>query len=63
VHRCITSEPIEYDKVINDPSMEKGDDDKHTSIITMSIVFAAFIISPLTECLGSVLELNVCKNK
>lgn len=28
-------------------------------MITLIIVFVAFIISPMTECLGPVLELNV----
>lgn len=34
------------------------DNDAHTTKITLAIVLTAFIISPMTECLGPVLELN-----
>lgn len=43
-----------------DPTLELGEDnDIHTTKITLAIVFGAFIISPMTQCLGPVLELNV----
>lgn len=42
-----------------DPSQEKGENDEHSVKITLAIVLTAFIISPMTECLGPVLELNV----
>lgn len=42
-----------------DPTQEMGDDnDAYTTKITLAIVLTAFIISPMTECLGPVLELN-----
>ncbi|KAG4076662.1 hypothetical protein HA402_001949 [Bradysia odoriphaga] len=41
-----------------DPSQEKGDNDEHSVRITLAIVLTAFFISPMTECLGPVLELN-----
>lgn len=56
--RFRSSEPIDFDKE-KDPTQEHGDNDKESAIITLAIVFTAFIISPLTDCLGSVLELNV----
>lgn len=43
-----------------DPSQEKGEHfEKHSTTITLAIVLTAFIISPMTDCLGPVLELNV----
>lgn len=42
-----------------DPSQEKGENDEHSVKITLAIVLTAFLISPMTECLGPVLELNV----
>lgn len=60
-HRYKTHAPIEVNKEC-DPSLEVGqpaDDDEHNTAITMAIVLTAFIISPMTECLGPVLELNV----
>ena len=51
--------PLDLDKEQRDPSQEVGDNDKKTVTITLAIVFSAFIISPMTECLGPVLELNV----
>lgn len=43
-----------------DPTEETGEEDEENSvIITLVIVFLAFIISPGTDCLGPILELNV----
>lgn len=58
MQRYYSTEPIEFEKE-KDPKHEHGDDEKHYIAITLGIVFAAFIISPMTECLGPVLELNV----
>lgn len=58
VHKFILKENVEapHDQ---DPSLEKGTEtDEYSTIITLAIVFTAFVISPLTDCLGSVLELN-----
>ncbi|XP_063698102.1 putative sodium-coupled neutral amino acid transporter 11 [Culicoides brevitarsis] len=42
-----------------DPTEETGEEDEENSvIITLVIVFLAFIISPGTDCLGPILELN-----
>uniref|UniRef100_A0A1B0CDE8 Putative sodium-coupled neutral amino acid transporter 11 n=1 Tax=Lutzomyia longipalpis TaxID=7200 RepID=A0A1B0CDE8_LUTLO len=57
LQRFITSELPELDKE-KDPSQQTEDNDRHSMIITLSILFLAFIISPMTDCLGSVLELN-----
>lgn len=53
-----STEPMELDKQL-DPKEEHGEHDQHYVPITLSIIFAAFIVSPLTDCLGPVLELNV----
>lgn len=58
INRWQNHEPIDYDKE-KDPSQQTEDHDKHSVPITLAIIFIAFIISPMTECLGSVLELNV----
>lgn len=60
VHRFVLKEPISEFTQDKDPSLEKGAEiDEYSKAITMAIVFSAFIISPMTDCLGSVLELNV----
>lgn len=60
VHRFVLKEPISELTDEKDPKKEKGDEmDEYSRNITLAIVFSAFIISPMTECLGSVLELNV----
>lgn len=45
----------------SDPNMQEltDDTDVYTTKITLAIVLTAFVISPMTECLGPVLELNV----
>ncbi|XP_055374532.1 putative sodium-coupled neutral amino acid transporter 11 [Condylostylus longicornis] len=60
VHKFILKEDIEFSQVDKDPSAEKGigEKDEYARSITLAIVFTAFILSPLTECLGPVLELN-----
>ncbi|KAH8331419.1 hypothetical protein KR074_002783, partial [Drosophila pseudoananassae] len=59
VHRFVLKEPISEFTQDKDPSLEKGAEiDEYSKAITMAIVFSAFIISPMTDCLGSVLELN-----
>ncbi|XP_036228446.1 putative sodium-coupled neutral amino acid transporter 11 isoform X4 [Bactrocera oleae] len=59
VHRFVLKEPISELTLDKDPNLEKGADfDEYGKTITLAIVFSAFIISPLTDCLGSVLELN-----
>ncbi|CAD6998650.1 unnamed protein product [Ceratitis capitata] len=59
VHRFVLKEPISEFTLDKDPNLEKGADiDEYSKTITLAIVFSAFIISPLTDCLGSVLELN-----
>lgn len=58
-HRYILKEQFEFTQE-KDINLEKGlDNDTSTNIITLAIVFLAFVISPLTECLGPILELNV----
>ncbi|XP_050091910.1 putative sodium-coupled neutral amino acid transporter 11 [Anopheles aquasalis] len=58
VRRFYSHEAVEYDTDA-DPSHVTGEeDDRQSMITTLLIVFAAFIISPYTECLGPVLELN-----
>lgn len=53
-------EPISELTTEKDPKREKGaETDEYSRNITLAIVFSAFVISPMTECLGSVLELNV----
>lgn len=42
-----------------DPKEQTEDHDKFSVPITLGIIFIAFIVSPMTECLGPVLELNV----
>lgn len=37
------------------------DNDVLSTRITLAIVLIAFLISPMTECLGPVLELNVSR--
>ncbi|KAH8258093.1 hypothetical protein KR038_005687, partial [Drosophila bunnanda] len=59
VHRFVLKEPISEFTQDKDPSLEKGAEiDEYSKAITMAIVFSAFVISPMTDCLGSVLELN-----
>uniref|UniRef100_A0A6B2EG43 Putative sodium-coupled neutral amino acid transporter 11 n=1 Tax=Phlebotomus kandelakii TaxID=1109342 RepID=A0A6B2EG43_9DIPT len=57
LQRFVTSELPDMDKE-KDPSQQTEDNDRHTVIITLGILALAFIISPMTDCLGSVLELN-----
>lgn len=60
VHRFVLKEPISELTDEKDPKREKGIEvDEYSRNITLAIVFSAFVISPMTECLGSVLELNV----
>lgn len=62
VHRFVLKEPISEFTQDKDPSLEKGAIiDEYSKAITMAIVFSAFVISPMTDCLGSVLELNVSR--
>uniref|UniRef100_A0A1A9VTA5 Putative sodium-coupled neutral amino acid transporter 11 n=1 Tax=Glossina austeni TaxID=7395 RepID=A0A1A9VTA5_GLOAU len=59
VHRFVLKEPISEFTQDKDPKREKGAEvDEYSKTITLAIVFSAFVISPMTECLGSVLELN-----
>lgn len=61
MHRYQTHGPIEVENQ-RDPTQEVGntvEEDQHNTTITLAIVLTAFIISPMTECLGPVLELNV----
>ncbi|TDG51746.1 hypothetical protein AWZ03_001806 [Drosophila navojoa] len=59
VHRFVLKEPISEFTQDKDPNLEKGAEiDEYSKAITLAIVFSAFIISPMTDCLGSVLELN-----
>lgn len=59
IHRYQSSSPVEYEKEL-DPTQEVGEDnDIYSTKITLAIVLTAFFISPMTECLGPVLELNV----
>uniref|UniRef100_A0A182MNF3 Putative sodium-coupled neutral amino acid transporter 11 n=1 Tax=Anopheles culicifacies TaxID=139723 RepID=A0A182MNF3_9DIPT len=59
IKRFYSQEVVEYD-TDKDPSHVTGEeDDRKSMITTLVIVFTAFIISPYTECLGPVLELNV----
>lgn len=59
IHRYQSTGPVECEKEM-DPTQEVGtDNDEHSTTITLAIVLTAFIISPMTECLGPVLELNV----
>jgi len=58
----VLKEPISEFTQDKDPSLEKGAIiDEYSKAITMAIVFSAFVISPMTDCLGSVLELNVSR--
>ncbi|GAB0089946.1 putative sodium-coupled neutral amino acid transporter 11 [Sergentomyia squamirostris] len=57
LQRFVSSEPLELDKE-KDPAQQTEDNDRQSVIITLSIIFLAFVISPMTDCLGSVLELN-----
>jgi len=58
IKRFYSHEFVEYDKNA-DPKEEAGEDSDNTVLITLAIVFAAFFVSPTTECLGPILELNV----
>lgn len=59
IHRYQSVGPIECEKEV-DPTQVIGDEqDEYSTKITLAIVLTAFMISPLTECLGPVLELNV----
>lgn len=63
IHRYQSTGPVECEKE-SDPTLEVGtENDEHSTAITLAIVLTAFIISPMTECLGPVLELNVISNK
>lgn len=63
IKRFYSQEVVEYD-TDKDPSNVTGSDEDEKSVVTtLVIVFAAFIISPYTECLGPVLELNVSPHK
>lgn len=63
IHRYQSTGPVECEKE-SDPTLEVGtDNDEHSTAITLAIVLTAFIISPMTECLGPVLELNVISIK
>ncbi|XP_055530400.1 putative sodium-coupled neutral amino acid transporter 11 [Wyeomyia smithii] len=57
IKRFYSSEVVEYD-TDKDPSHATGEEDQKSVATTLVIVFAAFILSPYTECLGPVLELN-----
>ncbi|XP_055619866.1 putative sodium-coupled neutral amino acid transporter 11 [Toxorhynchites rutilus septentrionalis] len=58
IKRFYSQEVVEYD-TDKDPSNVTGSEEDEKSVATtLVIVFAAFIISPYTECLGPVLELN-----
>lgn len=61
IHRYQSTGPVECDKELDPKLVEEGDVefDKQSKYITLVIVLTAFFISPLTECLGPVLELNV----
>lgn len=58
INRWQNHESIDFEQE-KDPSQQTEDNDKHSVPITLVIIFVAFILSPMTECLGSVLELNV----
>lgn len=58
IRRFNSTDFVEYEKDL-DPKDEHGEDSENNVIITLAIVFAAFFVSPHTECLGPVLELNV----
>lgn len=63
IHRYQATGPIECEKEV-DPTLEVGaESDEHSTAITLAIVLTAFIISPMTECLGPVLELNVSQHQ
>lgn len=63
IHRYQATGPIEFEKEV-DPTLEVGaESDEHSTAITLAIVLTAFIISPMTECLGPVLELNVSQHR
>ncbi|XP_029725724.1 putative sodium-coupled neutral amino acid transporter 11 [Aedes albopictus] len=58
IKRFYSHEVVEYD-TDKDPSHATGAEEDDKSVATtLVIVLAAFIISPYTECLGPVLELN-----
>ncbi|XP_031631378.1 putative sodium-coupled neutral amino acid transporter 11 isoform X2 [Contarinia nasturtii] len=57
-YKSNATDPVEYEKD-SDPVHAVGDiNDDLSNKITLAIVLTAFFISPLTDCLGPVLELN-----
>ncbi|KAL7046932.1 hypothetical protein ACKWTF_002749 [Chironomus riparius] len=56
IKRFYSHELVEYDKNV-DPK-EAKDEDGNNLIITLFVVFAAFFVSPTSECLGPILEIN-----
>lgn len=59
IKRFYSQEVVEYDTDKDPSHATGGEEDEKAVTTTLVIVFAAFIISPYTECLGPVLELNV----
>jgi sodium-coupled neutral amino acid transporter 11 len=62
IKRFYSNDFVEYEKD-SDPQHETGDDSENTVIITLIIIFLVFFVSPTTECLGPLLELNVSDGK
>lgn len=58
IKRFVSPEFVEYEKEA-DPEHDHGEDSENNVLITLAIVFLAFFVSPTTECLGPILELNV----
>ncbi|XP_055310712.1 putative sodium-coupled neutral amino acid transporter 11 [Sitodiplosis mosellana] len=59
IHRYQSSTPVDSYEKDSDPTHALGEDnDVLSTRITLAIVLTAFLISPMTECLGPVLELN-----
>ncbi|CRL06852.1 CLUMA_CG019497, isoform A [Clunio marinus] len=56
IKRFYSHELVEYDKNA-DPRSREDSEDKDL-IVTLFVVFSAFFISPTSECLGPILELN-----
>lgn len=59
IHRYQSHGPVEFEKELDPTQVVADDQDEVSTKITLAIVLTAFMISPLTECLGPVLELNV----
>ncbi|CAO1365557.1 unnamed protein product [Diamesa serratosioi] len=57
IKRFVSPEFVEYEKEA-DPEHDHGEDSENNVLITLAIVFLAFFVSPTTECLGPILELN-----